>query len=104
MTRLALILAIVLTVGIGAGIAARETYLAGFHEAERLAAIEEEQSRKSAQATINEIEKSAAIEAAKVAERDTAAKVEKVIADVRKTNPACSLVVPSGVRDALKRR
>jgi hypothetical protein len=100
MIKLGLILAIIIAVLGGGTVAYRTAYSNGFNEAQRLNAIENEQSRISTQATINTIEQQAL---EKIASQ-TASNVEKVIADVRKTNPSCSLVVPAVVRDALKRR
>lgn len=100
MIRLALILAIIIAVLGGVVLAYRTVYDIGFNEANRLAAIEAERARASTQVTINSIEKQALDKIAK----QTATNVEKAIADVRKSNPACSVVVPRSVLDALRKR
>lgn len=100
--KLALILAIILAVLGGGATAAKLIYAAGYNERDRLAAIETEKSRQQAQDTINAIEKQAVIDAQKNADLQISSKVEKAVADARKANPACSLIVPRGVSDALR--
>lgn len=76
----------------------------GYSEAMQAMAAAAEADRKRAQTTINQIEKDAVTEAQKVADQQIASKVEKAISDVRKSNPACSLVVPGSVLDALRKK
>lgn len=96
--RLSLILAIIAAISGGFFYVRHQAYSEGFNEAQRLAAIQAETSRKNTQAIINTVEKQAL---EKIASQ-TAANVEKAIEDARKANPACSPIVPRGVSDALR--
>lgn len=104
MTRVIILLVVALAGIAGIYAAARHAYSVayetGFHEAQRLAAIEAEQSRISVQTQINSLEKQALDKIAS----QTASNVEKAIADARKANPACSLVIPGIVLDQLRHR
>jgi len=100
MNRIIIIAALAIAIGAGIWVAAERVYTAGFKEAQRIGALEAEKARVTAQAKINTIEKQAL---EKIASQ-TSSNVEKAIADVRKTNPACSIVVPSSVLDALRKK
>lgn len=100
--KLGFILAIIVAVMLGAATAAKVIYDAGFNDANRINAAQAEKDRAVTQTTINLIEKQAVTEAQKAADAQVAHKVEKAIENARAANPACSLLVPNTVKDALK--
>ena len=77
----------------------RGVYNWGYDERAAEYATQAEAQRKLSQSRIDAIEKEALDQIASRPKVD----LEKVLADVRKTNPACSLIVPRSVSDALRK-
>jgi len=108
MNRIIVILALVIGGCTGAWLGwkhVRKTiYDEGYSSALASVAMAAEEDRRRAQTNINSIEKNAIEAAKKAADQQIASKVERAIADVRKSNPSCSLSIPGGVLDALRNK